>query len=344
LKNGTSGCVSALRNVLGMRAPIGEPVPLPKTPHVVIESVCGAEIADRILRRKGIRAMKKKVSFVVLTNTGSPAKHFCTSRSTLRWAAVMAAVFLGVSVFVGYDYVQLKRASLHLQKRDSELSSMLAAQRDEVELQRKQIGDFAGEINSLKEKLLALNQFEKKIRVMADVEKRPDAGNLFGVGGSIPKAMDPKAAFSEQRNSLVREMHSQVGQLNLATVNQDKGFTSLVTHLEKQQRLLASTPTIRPVDPDVEFWVSSKFDWRTSPFTNQREFHKGFDIAVRDGTPIYVTAAGVVTFAGNNGLLGKTIIVDHGLVGNTGNSTGPHVHYEVAIYGVPVNPEKYFLN
>jgi len=316
--------------------------------------------------------MRKKISFVLLTNTGSPAKQFCASSSALRWVAVLAAAVMGVIGYVGYDYVQLKRASLHLQQREAELSSMLAGQRNEVDLQRKQIGDFAGEINSLKERLLALNQFEKKIRVMADVEKRPDAGNLFGVGGSIPRAMDPKAAFSEQRNSLVREMHSQVGQLNLAAANQDKSLTSLVTHLEKQQRLLASTPTIRPIDPDAEFWVSSKFDWRTSPFTNQREFHKGFDIAVREGTPIYVTAAGVVTFAGNNGLLGNTIIVDHGhgitttyghcsrilklkgekvsrwetiaLVGNTGSSTGPHVHYEVAIFGVPVNPEKYFLN
>jgi len=316
--------------------------------------------------------MRKKISFLVLSNSGSPAKQFCASRSTLRWAAVLAAAFIVVTGFVGYDYVRLKRASLHLQQREAELSGMLAGQRDEVDLQRKQIGDFAGEINSLKEKLLALNQFEKKIRVMADVEKRPDAGNLFGVGGSIPKAMDPKAAFSEQRSGLIREMRSQVGQLNLATVNQDNGFASLVTHLEKQQRLLASTPTIRPIDPDSESWVSSKFDWRTSPFTNQREFHKGVDIAVREGTPIYVTAAGVVTFAGNNGLLGKTVVVDHGhgitttyghcsrvlklkgekvhrwetiaLVGNTGSSTGPHLHYEVAIYGVPVNPEKYFLN
>jgi murein DD-endopeptidase MepM/ murein hydrolase activator NlpD len=316
--------------------------------------------------------MRKKISFVVLTNTGSPAKQFCASRSTLRWAALLAAAFMGVSGFAAYDYVQLKRTSLHLQKREVELSSVLAAQRDEVDLQRKQIGDFADEINSLKERLLALNQFEKKIRVMADVEKRSDAGNLFGVGGSIPKAMDPKAAFSEQHNSLIREMRSQVGQLNLAAVNQDQGFASLVTHLEKQQRMLASTPTIRPIDPAVESWVTSKFDWRISPFTNQREFHKGFDIAAREGTPIYVTAGGVVTFSGNNGLLGKTIIVDHGhgitttyghcsrvlkvqgekvsrwetvaLVGNTGNSTGPHVHYEVAIFGVQVNPEKYFLN
>jgi len=316
--------------------------------------------------------MKNKVSFVVLTSNGAPAKQFCTSRSTLRWAAFLAAAVMGVSGFVGYDYVQLKRESLRLQKQEAELSRVLADQRDEVDLQRKQIGDFAGEINSLKEKLLALNQFENKIRVMADAEKRPDAGNLFGVGGSIPMPMDPKAAFSEQRSSLVREMRSQVGQLNLATLNQDNGFASLVTHLEKQQRLLASTPTIRPVDPNAESWVSSRFDWRISPFTNQREFHKGFDIAAREGTPIHVTAAGVVTFAGNNGLLGKAIVVDHGhgitttyghcsrvlkvpgekvrrwetigLVGNTGNSTGPHVHYEVAIYGVPVNPEKYFLN
>jgi hypothetical protein len=165
--------------------------------------------------------MKKKVSLVIFTDAGSSAKQFCASRSTLRWAAVLAAAFMAVSGFVGYDYIQLQRESLHLQQREAELSSMLAGQRDEVDLQRKQIGEFAGQINSLKEKLLALSQFEKKIQVMADVEKRPDAGNLFGVGGSTPMAMRPKAGFSEQRHSLVREMRSQVGQLNLPAENQE---------------------------------------------------------------------------------------------------------------------------
>jgi murein DD-endopeptidase MepM/ murein hydrolase activator NlpD len=100
--------------------------------------------------------------------------------------------------------------------------------------------------------------------------------------------------------------------------------------------------------------------------------HKGLDIAARKGTPILATADGIVTFAGKKGLLGKTIVIDHGhgmktryghnhkllkkrgdrvkrwepiaLMGSSGRSTGPHTHYEVHLNGVPVNPEKYILN
>jgi murein DD-endopeptidase MepM/ murein hydrolase activator NlpD len=316
--------------------------------------------------------MRKRISFVVLTNSGSPAKQFCASRAMLCWVTGLVAVFLGLSSYLIYDYFRLKTGVLLIEQRDQELSGILASQREEIQAQRWQISDFSNNINTLKDRLLALNQFEKKIRVMADLDKRPDGGNLFGMGGPIPRTLDPKLALGEQRNSLVREMHSQVDQLTIAAVNQENSFMALATHIEKQQGLLASTPTIRPVDPDIEHLVTSRFDYRMSPFTNAREFHKGYDISTREGTPIYATAAGIVTFAGDKGLLGKTIIIDHGhgitttyghcsrilklqgekvrrwdtiaLVGNTGSSTGPHLHYEVALHGVPVNPEKYFLN
>jgi len=316
--------------------------------------------------------MRKTISLVVLTNSGSAAKQFHFSRATLRSVAVLAVALLGMSGFLMHDYCRLKTGERYVEQRDQALSETLANQRNEIQNQSQQISDFSSEINSLKERLLALNEFEKKIRVMADLDKRPDSAHLFGVGGPIPRALDPKMALGDQRGSLVREMHSQVDQLALAAVNQEDHFKALVTHIEKQRGLLASTPTIRPIDPDVEHLVTSRFEYRQSPFTNVREFHKGYDISAREGTPIYATAAGTVTFAGDKGLLGKTIIIDHGygltttyghcsrllklqgekvrrwdtiaLLGNTGRSTGPHVHYEVALHGVQVNPEKYFLN
>jgi murein DD-endopeptidase MepM/ murein hydrolase activator NlpD len=316
--------------------------------------------------------MRKKISIVVLTNSGSPARQFCISRSALGWVAGLAAVFLGLSSHFVYDYLRLKTGVLAIEQRDQELSGILAGQHEEIQAQRRHIGDFSKDINTLKDRLLALNQFEKRIRVMADLDKRPDGGNLFGMGGPIPRTLDPKLALGEQRNSLMREMHSQVDQLTIAAVHQENSFQALATHIEKQQGLLASTPTIRPIDSDAEHLVTSRFDYRISPFTNSREFHKGYDISAREGTPILATAAGIVVFAGDKGLLGKTLIIDHGhgitttyghcsrilklqgekvrrwdtiaLVGNTGSSTGPHLHYEVALHGVPVNPEKYFLN
>jgi murein DD-endopeptidase MepM/ murein hydrolase activator NlpD len=316
--------------------------------------------------------MRKKIAFVVLTNSGSPARQFSTSRATLGWIAGLTAVFLGLGGFLVHDYFRLKAGALLSENRDQELCGIVASQSEEIQTQQQQLIDFAKEINDLKDRLMALNQFEKKIRVMADLDKRPDGGNLFGIGGPIPRKLDPKLALGEERNSLMREMNSQVDQLAIAAVNQENSFKALITQIEKQQGLLASTPTIRPIDPDTEHLMTSRFDYRISPFTNAREFHKGIDISSREGTPIHATAAGIVTFAGDKGLLGKTLIIDHGhgitttyghcskilklqgervrrwdtiaLVGNSGSSTGPHLHYEVALHGVPVNPEKYFLN
>jgi len=314
--------------------------------------------------------MRNKVSFVVLT--GSRTKQVCTSRTLLQWLAGASLIALGLVSFLLYDYVQLKHSASALRLRETEMGGLLAGQQAEIDQQRRQISEFAEEVNQLKERLLGLNAFEKKIRIMADLERRQDTGALFGVGGPVPRTLDPKAALGDERKSLVREMRSQVDQLNLAAVTQANGFQALVGHLEKQQTLIASTPTIRPIDPDAEQLVTSRFENRISPFTGMKEFHHAIDISTREGTPIYATASGVVTFAGVKGLLGRTIIIDHGhgltttyghcskllkqagervsrwdtvaLVGNTGSSTGPHVHYEVALHGVPVNPEKYFLN
>jgi len=243
---------------------------------------------------------------------------------------------------------------------------------EEIRLQRKQIQDFATEINALKAQLLALNHFEKKIRIIANIEKSNESGNIFGVGGSIPEDLDAQIPLKEKHNSLMRDMHEQIEQLSRASGSQQDEFASLLRSLEDQQNLLASTPAIRPVSRGVKSWVTSRFGYRKSPFTSRREFHKALDIAARQGTPILATADGVVTFSGKKGLLGQTIVIDHGhgmvtrfghiskllkkrgekvkrwetiaLMGNTGRSTGPHVHYEVRLNGMPVNPEKYILN
>jgi murein DD-endopeptidase MepM/ murein hydrolase activator NlpD len=138
--------------------------------------------------------------------------------------------------------------------------------------------------------------------------------------------------------------------------------------LKEQKSLLASTPSIKP----TEGWLSSGFGYRISPFTNQREFHKGLDIATRIGTPVIAPADGLIVFVGREGHLGKTVTINHGYnmvtryghlnnfkvkkgehvkrtqiigeVGNTGRCTGPHLHYEVQLNGIPVNPLQYILN
>lgn len=129
--------------------------------------------------------------------------------------------------------------------------------------------------------------------------------------------------------------------------------------------VLERVPFALPVD---EYKTSSRFGRRKDPFTGKRAFHHGIDFSGKIGDPVYSTAPGVITFAGRQSGYGKVIEVDHGLgiktryghlnkihvkkgdlvkfrqkiadLGNTGRSTGPHLHYETRIDGVAKNPMK----
>lgn len=134
-----------------------------------------------------------------------------------------------------------------------------------------------------------------------------------------------------------------------------------------RQSLWSATPTVKP----VQGWYTSRFGFRIDPFTGRTEYHSGLDIAAAPGTPVYAPADGVVSYVGYEPGYGRIISIDHGYgvitryghnsriyvemgqrvargdvitaVGSTGRSSGPHVHYEVRVEGVPVNPQKYIL-
>jgi murein DD-endopeptidase MepM/ murein hydrolase activator NlpD len=121
--------------------------------------------------------------------------------------------------------------------------------------------------------------------------------------------------------------------------------------------------------PVTEGFVGSGFGMRTDPFTGQVSMHSGVDFAAPIGTPIFAAAGGVVTSAEVHPAYGKTVVIDHGNelstlyahasrfdvkpgdivrrgqkiaeVGNTGRSTGPHLHFEVHMKGQPQNPSRF---
>ncbi len=307
--------------------------------------------------------MNDKISFYLLSYSGNTVKQFALTRRRLGIIVMCSIIFLTVTAGIFFDYFNLK-----ITFNKKEIEKTISNQSNEILSQRKQIQKFAKEINILKSNLVKLNKFEKKIRIIANINNPSEKDNLFGVGGSIPEDLDAKLPLTEKHNSLMREMHEQARELSLASVSQEKVFESLINDLKRKRNLLSSTPSIWP----AKGWLSSGFGYRISPFTGLREFHKGLDISSREGTKIVATADGVVTFAGRNGFYGNMIKIDHGhgmmtryghlekmlkkrgdavkrgdvigLMGNTGRSTGPHVHYEVFLNGIPVNPKKYILN
>jgi murein DD-endopeptidase MepM/ murein hydrolase activator NlpD len=282
----------------------------------------------------------------------------------LRFLLVLCFIALAGMGYMVHDYFQIKTAA----QQNQGLKSTLDAQENLITTQRRQIQTFASEINRLKSQLVALNNFEEKIRIIANIGKQEGQDNLFGVGGEKPEDLATNIDLNKRHTNLMREMHTQVAQLQTASEKQHEDMISLLGALEGQKNLLACTPAIRP----AKGWLTSRFGYRTSPFTGRREFHKGLDIANQIGTDIVSSANGIVKAVGSKRYLGKYVIIDHGhgmvtqyahveealvkrgdkvergeiiaKMGNTGRSTGPHVHYAVYLNGVPVNPAKYILN
>jgi murein DD-endopeptidase MepM/ murein hydrolase activator NlpD len=154
-------------------------------------------------------------------------------------------------------------------------------------------------------------------------------------------------------------------------------FEAQLTDRERQMRvledlLLASRlqKEVKPSGWPVESgWISSLFGWRTDPFTGRYAHHAGIDFASHEGTDVEAVAAGIVTEAGERFGYGQIVEINHGngyvtryghneqvlvkagdkvnkgqriaLMGSTGRSTGPHVHFEVLYNGNVVNPEQY---
>jgi murein DD-endopeptidase MepM/ murein hydrolase activator NlpD len=308
--------------------------------------------------------MRKKISIFILNNSGAPIRQVTTSKTALVLLTLLLFVgFSGVG-YLGYRHHRLMQALKNKRKAEEQAACQLI----EIKNQRKQIQAFAEKIDALKTRLSELNDFEKKIRIIANLENAEEQGGLFGIGGSKPEDLSIGIELDKKQAGLIREMHDQIDQIETAISRQDEGFETLLKGIEKQQNLLASTPAIHPVDG----WITSGFGYRVSPFTNKKEFHKGIDIAAAKGTPVVATAAGTITSTGNKGTLGRVLTIDHGhgmvtrfahlakflkspgekvkrgdtiaLVGNSGRSTGPHVHYEVHLNGIPVNPKKYLLD
>lgn len=157
-------------------------------------------------------------------------------------------------------------------------------------------------------------------------------------------------------DSVLLELESQL-------IEQKEILESLEEDTADRLKYLAAMPSQWP----IQGRITSYFGYRSNPFTNRgKEFHGGLDIASSYGSTIRAAGDGKVIFAGWNGAFGKTVIISHGFgytsmyghnsailtkvgakvkrgdaiarLGNTGRSTGPHVHFQIEKYGTPVNP------
>ncbi|MBC2714254.1 MAG: M23 family metallopeptidase [Desulfobacteraceae bacterium] len=305
--------------------------------------------------------MREKLTLLIYNEGGSFVRLKLLSKKFLKILSVIGVFCIFLLGFILFDYAYLKYTSYHSRNLKNEVRSL----KSELKDRNKQIETFYSRIDALQLKLIKLNQLEQEIRSYTGINNNSQDTGDYGIGGILDISGE-QVCTADFYNKFLQNMDDDVDRLDREACDQSEEFQILWETLKEIKAIQQVTPSMRPVEGG---WISSKFGFRKSPFSDKHEFHSGVDIAAHKGTPVVATANGTISYAGYKGSLGKTVFINHGFgivtryghlnsfhvnegqkvkrgdvigeVGSTGRSTGPHLHYEVRLNDIPVNAEKY---
>lgn len=228
---------------------------------------------------------------------------------------------------------------------------------------------------------LLLRQFEEVQEVLTDLQQRDD--NLYRVvfqADPIPLAVrrgsSANTEFYEQLLSMTNSeiavnTTKKINELKKEVYIQSKSYDDLVLLAKNKEAMLENLPAIQPILNKDLNRMASGYGWRIDPIYHTRRFHAGMDFAAPIGTDIFATGNGTIISAGWQQGYGNCVQINHnygyitlyghmsaikvrsgqkvkrgeviGLVGSSGKSTGPHLHYEVHYKGQVMNPQNYYF-
>lgn len=306
------------------------------------------------VKRKGkVNREKRYLSVIFVPHSQDNVKVFKLASAKIKFFILTGLVF---SVFLG-----LIGLTIYTKYDNQKLNNRLDALTETTIEQKNMLSDKSDEIKSLMDKYNSLNKkteaFTELYKDMADnyLEKEKSG---------------QKASRSGDRNERtfvddISRLKGVLDNINETYNSQSKAVSELAETEENLEKYIGSIPTLWP----AKGRISSTFGSRPDPFKNTQKFHKGLDIAADEGDNIRASADGVVILAEYYSDYGNAVIISHGhgittlyghtsrilvkegqkvkkgdliaKVGSTGRSTGAHLHFEVRINDIQVDPMKY---
>ena len=282
--------------------------------------------------------------------------HFSLERLLVRIGVL--AVIASAAFYFSADWLTgiLYNTKLtEMQKNYSDLSSTVVNLHNRVE--------------TLNSQMSLIEEKDKAVRTYADLPEIDESVRELGIGGVMVNENAKIDNLLPDFTSTITSLELDIDALTRKVKLELSSYEEIYDKVQENSDRIKSIPTIRPVNGG---YMNADFGYRIDPFDRVNRFHYGQDITVKTGTPIYAPADGVVKIARYMGGFGKSLKVDHGFgyttfyahlskfnvergkrikrgdiigyVGNTGRSTGPHLHYEVHYYGKPQNPLDYFFS
>lgn len=290
--------------------------------------------------------------------------HLSRSRAIALVTVVLLAP-MSLASYMGYYWgsqsAQQQQIALSSSESDKSVTPSAESKQEEPREVRETINALTARLGTLQAQVIRLNALGKRLVAMAGLEK-----GEFDFSAQPPQGGPEQPSVLPETQLTLPSLTQSVNDLNQQLDDRQEQLSILESMYMHRNLLDEVLPKGRPV---TDGWISSYFGYRTNPFTGGREWHPGVDIAGKMGEPVVAVAAGIVTYAGKHGGYGNLVQINHGngfvtryghnskvlvkvgqtvskgqevaLMGSTGRSTGPHVHFEVWRHGRVVNPLKY---